>query len=172
MPAKKKPTKKKKAKPAPKAKRVVRRVESMAVGDVVRMPTEIAAELEEYGLSRERFGRSVEAIEGIVCSIREIASGKLLAKTRGALEGFVLEILQDRTFLPQYSANRNSGGPKGSSVVRENPNWLRLRALLLEMAGRNQLISQASGGFGADPFETLLDGWRVVKLRANLVEVA
>ncbi len=140
------------------------------MGDVVRMPSEIVSELEQFGLKRELFGRNVDAVEGIVCSIRDITSGKLLAKTRGALEGFMVEILQDRTFLPQYSANRNSGGPKGTNVVRENPNWLRVRNLLIEMAGRNELMSQASGGFGSETFANLLDGWRVVKLRANLVQ--
>ncbi len=167
MPAKTK----KKSKPTVKAKSA-RRVESIAVGDVVRMPTEIASELAEHGLSRDRFGRNVDAVEGIVCSIRDISSGKLLAKTRGELDGYMLEILQDRTFLPQFSANKNSGGPKGTAVVRENPNWVRVRNVLLDMTGRSELISQASGGFGSEPFSALLDGWRVVKLRANLVVVA
>ncbi len=166
------PTKSKKSKPTPKAKGAGKHADSIAIGDVVRMPTEITSELSQYGLSRARFGRNVDAIEGIVCSIRDIGSGKLLAKTRGSLDGFMLEILQDRTFLPQYSANKNSGGPKGTQVVRENPNWLRTRALLLDMTQRGDLISQASGGFSSEPFSALLDGWRVIKLRANLVEVS
>ena len=164
--------KKMKKKPKPTLKGVKKRVESVAVGDVVRMPTELANELVQYGLSREVFGRNVEAIEGIVCSIRDINTGKLLAKTRGALDGYVVEILQDRTFLPQFSANKNSGGPRPIVVVRENPNWVRLRNTLLEMTARNELINQASGGFASAPFTMLLDGWRVVKLRANLVEVS
>jgi hypothetical protein len=106
-----------------------------------------------------------------VCSVRDIATGKLAVKTRGALEGYMIEILQDRTFLPQFSANKNTGGPKGPAIARENPNWVRVRNSLVEMAGKNELISQSSGGFSSEPFSVLLDGWRVVKLRANLVEV-
>jgi hypothetical protein len=160
----------KKTKPTLKSN-LTRGPESIAVGDSVRMPTEIENSFEHYDPRRALAGRGADTIEGLVCTIREIATGKLVAKTTKPLQSYVMEILQDRTFLPQFSANRNSGGPKGTNVVRENPNWTRVRGLLKEGAGRGELICQATGGLTKEPFVSILDGWRMVKIHANLVEL-
>lgn len=161
---------KKKAKPTPKP-RAVAKSEVVHVGDAVRMPTEASNTFSHYDPRQEIAGRGAGPIEGLVCAIREVATGKLVAKTSGALSGYVLEVLHDRTFHPQFSGNINSGGPKGSVIARENAKWARVRAHLMEMAKSGKLVSQATGALNAEPFASLLDGWRVVKLHADLVEL-
>jgi len=170
MPATKKVKKAKKAKPTPKS-RAAKGPGPVGVGDAVRMPTEVSNTFRHYDPRQEISGLGAGVVEGLVWSIREVASGKLVAKTSGALSRYVLEVLHDRTFHPQFSGNINSGGPKGSTVASENPKWVRIRALLQEMAKSGKLVSQASGGLTAEPFVTMLDGWRVVKLHAEVVEL-
>lgn len=160
----------KRPKPVPK-KDVHARPESVAVGDEVRLPVELPNQIRHYDPREEFLGRSGDGIEGIVYSIREIATGKLVAKTQGPLEKYVLEVLHDRTFHLQYSSARNTGGPKGASEVHDNQNWMRIREALRQMASRSELASQSPDRIRGDLFSSLLDGWRVVKLRANLVEV-
>jgi hypothetical protein len=167
-----KPTKKakKKTKPTPRP-RAAKGPDPVGVGDAVRMPTEASNTFRHYDPRQEIAGRGAGAIEGLVCAVREVATGKLVAKTKGPLSGYVLEVLHDRTFHPQFSGNINSGGPKGPIVARENAKWARIRGSLTEMAKSGKLVSQASGALGAEPFAGLLDGWRVVKLHADLVEL-
>lgn len=148
-----------------------KRPASISVGDEIRVPVEVARQLGVGESQRSQGDRGSEGIEGLVCSIRDIASGKLVAKTRGALEGFILEVLHDHTFHPQFSSARNTGGPKGPVEVHRNPTWLRMRDALQKMASGGELTSFAGGGAAAEPFASLLDGWRLVKLRANVTEV-
>lgn len=161
---------KKKAKSAPKP-RAAKKSEVVNVGDAVRMPTEASNTFSHYDPREEIAGRGSGPIEGLVCAIREVASGKLVAKTKGPLSSYVLEVLHDRTFHPQFSGNINSGGPRGPVVAKQNAKWERIRAHLAETAKTGKLVSQASGGLNAEPFVSLLDGWRVVKLHADLVEL-
>jgi hypothetical protein len=114
--------------------------------------------------------RTAEATEGIVCSIRDIRTGKLVPETKGALTGFVLEILHTQTFRFQFSSERNAPRPAGSEVPTDSPLWLKLRTLLREMAGRREFASAGSGALLEEPFASLLDGWRVVKVKAKAVE--
>ena len=111
-----------------------------------------------------------EATEGIVCSIREIASGKLVAKTKGEPGGYLLEVLHHRTFRPQFSSNRNTG-VSGRAQALQNVPWARLREILRESAKQHRLYSYASGGLPNEVFGSLLDGWRVVRVRAASVEL-
>lgn len=156
-----------KRRPAAKPKR---RQTAVAVGDAVRLPAEAHNQISRYDPKLAPGGRSTEAIEGIVCSIRDIRSGKLVAKTRGDLAGFVLEILHAQTFRLQYSSEKNVAGAAASGIPAHNPLWSRLRALLQEMAARGELVSVSSGGLSQDPFASLLDGWRVVKVKAEAIE--
>jgi hypothetical protein len=148
-----------------------KRPATIAVGDEIRVPVEVVKQLRAGGNQRSMADPGSEGIEGLVCSIRDIASGKLVAKTHGALEGFILEVLHDRTFHPQFSSARNTGGPKGPVEVHRNPTWLRMRDALQKMASSGGLTSLTAGGAAAEPISSLLDGWRVVKLRASVAEV-
>ncbi len=147
-------------------------LKAVAVGDVVRFPSDLRNQISRYDADVARGAHGSEAVEGIVCSIRKIATGKLVAKTRGPISGFVLEIIHHHTFTPHYASDRNTGGPRGPEDVRDNPTWARLRQVLHEMADRQQLISAASGGLVEEPLGPLLDGWRVVKVRADSVQSA
>jgi hypothetical protein len=165
--APRKRSKKKKKKSAPKRQR---RQTPVAVGDGVRLPVETPNLISRYDPKLALGARGAEGIEGIVCSIRDIRTGKLVAKTRGDLTGFVLEILHTQTFGPQYSSERNTAGASGSSAPSDSPVWLKLRGVLQELASRRELVSASAGVLSREPFAELLDGWRVVKMKAEAVD--
>jgi len=164
--SKKKP--KSKGKPKARPKRPLVRV---AVGDAVRLPADTSNQMARYDPGFLGAARGAEAIEGIVCSIRQISSGKLVPVTQGKLQGYVLEVLHSHTFAPQFSSTRNTGGPRGPERVSDSPSWKRLRVLLREMASERQFVSAAPGGLAREPFASLLDGWRVIKVRAEVIEL-
>jgi hypothetical protein len=161
-----------KSRPVPKTG-VHKRPDAVAVGDEVRLPVEMANQFRHYDARQELLGRTGDAIEGLVCSIREILTGKRVAKTHGPLEKYVLEIVHNRTFSAQYGSRQNnrdrSGRPAADLAACEAR--LRLADLLRQAASNGEVAGQASDLLTKDPFAALLDGWRVVKLRANLVEV-
>jgi hypothetical protein len=161
-----KKAKKKAARRRAKAKKALRAV---AVGDAVKLPADARNLIGRYDPSVAHGARGAETIEGIVCSIRAIRTGRLVAKTRGSLAGFVLEIIHSATFRRDASA-KSAAGARGNGRLTESPVWRRLRELLRESAGTKQLLSAASGGLSGDPYSSLLDGWRVVKVKAELVE--
>jgi len=105
-----------------------------------------------------------------VASIRNVGTGKFVAKTRGDLGRFVLEILHSHTFRFQFSSERNSPGVGVQDVPSQNPVRQRIQALLREMAGGKELLSGTAGLLSQEPFASLLDGWRVVKVKAESVE--
>jgi hypothetical protein len=164
--AKKRPKRRAKAKSSrrPKAR-------AIAVGDVIRLPAEERNQIIRYDPQVGGSKRGVGGIEGIVCVIRQIATGKPMRQTRGPLAGFVLEILHSRTFDSQFSAPRNTGGAKAPGAVSESPTWARTRDALREMKTKGQLVGDVSALLRSDPFSSLLDGWRVVKVRADLVDI-
>lgn len=163
--AKKRVSGKKKAAP----KRARRRT-PVAVGDAVRLPSDIHNEIKRYDPRMARAARAPEVIEGIVCSIRNIATGKLVPKTRGDLNGFVVEVLHAHTFHFQLSSEKNRAGLAGSDAATQSPVLHKIRALLAEMVARKELVSGSSGVLSEEPFASLLDGWRVVKMKAEAVE--
>ena len=147
-------------------------LKTVQVGDAVRFPAEARNQIGRYDPHTARAARGAEGIEGIVCSIRDIGTGKLVGKSRGDLSGFVLEVLHHQTFQLHYASDRNTGGPRGPENVKENPTWLRVREVLREMSANNQLVSVATGGLSEEPVRPLLDGWRIVKVKAEYVESA
>jgi len=161
---------KKKAKPKAKP-RAKRAPVAVAVGDAVRLPPETRNQVSRYDARIARAARGADAVEGIICSIREIGTGKLVPKTSKSMEGYVLEVLHNDTFTVQFSSSRNTGGPKGPDRVSDNPSWKRLRAMLREMASQQQLFSAGSAGLSREPLSSLLDGWRVIKVRAEQIEL-
>jgi hypothetical protein len=157
------------AKPARKAGRP-KRPPVVGVGDSVLVRVD-EVNPARAGRDEARPPQGGEATEGLVCSIREIATGKLVGKTKGALTEYVLEVLHQRTFKSQFSSSQNTGGRRGPNDVSSNPAWVKLRGLLREMAARSEFVSQASGGLSQQVFGSLLDGWRMVKVRAQMVEL-
>jgi hypothetical protein len=142
----------------------------VAIGDAVRIPAEERNLIGRYDPAAAQDGRGREGIEGVVCSVREIRTGKLVPKTSGDLSDFVLEVVHSQTFRLHYASDRNTGGPRGPEDFRENPVWQTLRAALREMAASKKLVSTAGGGMAEEPLRSLLDGWRVVKVKAQHVE--
>jgi len=147
-------------------------VRSVSVGDLVRIPPDAYTAIRGYAPHIAAQARSAEAIVGVVCSIRNIGTGNLVTQTRGDLTGYVLELIHSQTFRPHYGSDRNTGGPKGPEDIRENPVLKRLRGILQDLARKGHKISTAGVGFTEEPLKSLLDGWRAVKVKAEVVESA
>jgi len=157
---------KKKAIRRPRKKKPLKRV---AVGDMVTVPTENRGE-GEGGVGSWAARGAAEAVLGLVCSIRAIATGKLVGKTRGNLSGYLLEVIHSESFLSQGVSSVNRGGPRRFGQLRQSAAWWETRALLRELAGKQDLVSAASGRLSEEPFGALLDGWQVMKVKADAVE--
>ena len=142
---------------------------AISVGDAVMLPSGVQNQIRRYDAHATLGGRGTEAVSGLVCSIRQVATGKFTAKTRGDLKDYVLEILHSRTFETQFSSATNTGGPKGPEVVSDNPSWSRLQSILRQQAQRKQLASYGSGNAAREVFGPLLDGWRLVKMKAEFI---
>ncbi len=157
----------------PRARNIQRRKPAtlavVAVGDAVRIPAEGGNLIGRYD-PKAALEQRGEVIEGVVCSIRQIATGKLVPKTSGDLSGYVLEVVHNQTFRLHYGSDRNTGGPRGPDDIRENPVWQRLRSALQELAASKKLVSISTGSVSDQSLRSLLDGWRVVKVKAQQVE--
>jgi len=146
------------------------RLKVVSVGDAVRVPAEARNRIGRYDTGLAKAGRGTQPIEGIVASIRRVSTGELVSATRGDISNYVIEIVHNETFMRPFSSDRNTGGPRGPENVRANAAWNTLGETLRRMAGKSQFVSTAGGQFGEEPFRSLLDGWRVVKVRAEHVE--
>ena len=176
MPARKKAKKQAKRRSSASARRrpdaTEKALTQVVVGDAVRFPGDVRNQMTRYDANVSPDARGSEAVEGVVCSIRNISTGKLVGKTRGDVSGYVLEIVHHQTFRLHYASDLNTGGPRGPDDIRRNPIRARLRELLIAMAAKKQYISAASGGLAQEPLLSLLDGWRVVKVKAERVQSA
>lgn len=172
MPPKKK-AKKKSVRPRRPVRKARRRpsaaLATVGVGDAVRIPADVHNLIGRYDPKAAQEQRGA-VIEGIVSSIRQIATGRLVPKTSGDLSGYVLEVVHTQTFRLHYASDRNTGGPRGPEDVRENPVWRRLRDALRELAASKRLVSVSASGMSDQSLRSLLDGWRVVKVKAQHVE--
>lgn len=163
---------KKRPKRSAKAKSTRRpKAQPIAVGDAVRLPPEERNQILRYDPQVGGSRRGAGGIAGIVCVIRQIATGKPVRQTKGPLAGFVVEILHSRTFEFEFSAPGNTGGAKAPGAVGESPAWTRVREALRGMKTQSELVGNASSLLGREPFGSLLNGWRVVKVRADLVDI-
>jgi len=154
--------------PAPKRSKV-----SLSVGDEVRVPAGAPNLFSRYTLPTGSWQRSAPLIQGIICSIRHLPTGRLVAKTTLAINQYVLEVLHDQSFQEGFaSAGNAASAGRPSDRITQNPLWQRVRQSLADLAAQGQLVSQAAGTLYSSPVASLLDGWRVVKVWAEQIEPA
>ncbi len=128
---------------------------SVAVGDEIHvLEAGLPEQYKRLAVSR---GRSV--LSGIVCSIRNVKTGKLVPKAAGRMSDYVLEILDTQTFDPAFSSARNTGGPAPKQAVAQ---------AVKKAAQAGRLMSDAAGSLREGPLARL-DGWRIVKFVASEV---
>ena len=151
------------------------RSKAISVGDHIRLPASAFNEVLRYGPQRGPGRRASEGVQGIVFSIREIATGKLVGLAAGDLRRYVFAIVDDQCFDRAFASESNCEGSKGPDRVTDNSIWQHLANELRQRAERRELLDQGGGGT-AEPLRAILDGWRIVKLRAaeleNLTESA
>lgn len=139
---------------------------TLAIGDHVRLKTRDANQYQSYQISGSQVAFMREPADGLILSIRDLRTGTLVKETSGELGGYVFELVFDNTFSPKYASTRNA--PRTADRPTATPGWNRLRATLREMAGKDELLSTATPGFFTDGvLSKMLDGWKVIKVRAE-----
>jgi hypothetical protein len=142
----------------------------LAPGDEVRLPLRIHNRVHGYDPRLLREDVPSRAIEGLVLSVREIATGKLVPLASGEFSQYVLEVLHNRSFDAIFSSTQNAGKSTMGQRPQNTPMWARVKSALHQMGAERKLISLADGTLNASPLATMLDGWRIVKVRANEIE--
>jgi hypothetical protein len=138
---------------------------TLAVGDHVRLKARIANQHQSFQLTRDEMATQHEPVDGIVLSIREIGSGKLVRETDGPLDAYVIELLNERTFSARFASTRNA--PRGTDHPTAAPSWDRLRRALNDAALQGVLYSSTMPAlFTESPLAKLLDGWKVLRVRS------
>ncbi len=160
-----------KAKIQPKAKKAPARRRPVALGAVVRIPRGLAPTAGGDNLRSPRSSPGQREMRGIVCAIRDVTSGKPVVKTRGDLGKFVLELLHDMTFDREYSSAQNAGGRGPAASEGLGQAWERVRALIQEKVAAAPGPMPAMMMLADEDFRRSLDGWRLIKVRADSVVV-
>ena len=141
----------------------------LGVGDHVRLKSRAANLHQSYQLVESASTTILEPVEGLVFSIREISSGRLVKQAEGKLEHYVVELLYDHTFNARYASLRNA--PRGADHPSTTTGWRRLCAALRSAAERGQFFSSASLNLLTEsPLTQLLDGWKVIKIQTTNLE--
>lgn len=141
----------------------------LAVGDHVRLKSRAANQHQSFQLTRDELSTQYEPVDGIILSIRDIATGRLLPRTEGYLEQYVIELLNERTFSVRYASQRNA--PRGTDHPSAAPAWNRLRDALRQSAENGVLYSSGLPTLFTDsPLAKLLDGWKVLRVRTSEIE--
>jgi hypothetical protein len=155
---------------AAKAKQKKTEPTSISVGDQVRVPLEVDNAYAGYQMPVEQKRAMEEPVEGLVCSIRHVPTGKLVKTASGAMDEYVFEILHSRSFNPRFSSDYNVGKSKVPRLVQEYETWSAVRTALRELAAKGELLSDARGELAKQALAPNLDGWRVVKMRSSVIE--
>ena len=136
--------------------------QTLTIGDRVRLKSRMANEYLSMRDANGEMASAREPMEGMVFSIRDVATGRLVAEATGDLTQYVIEIVYDHTFNARYASLRNA--PRGSDSIYGTPGWKKMQAALRAAAQKGELF--ATGMMkAADPtILSLLDGWKVVKI--------
>lgn len=141
----------------------------LAVGDHIRLKARDNNQHQAYRSGASEVVTFHESVDGLVLSIRDVRTGQLKDKTKGALDQYVIEIVYSRTFNPRYSSLRNAA--RGVEDPTTTGGWRKLRAVLRKSVEEGKLYSAGSPELLADsPLTSLLDGWKVVKVWSQELE--
>lgn len=141
----------------------------LAPGDEVRVPLRVHNSYPGYDPRSLAEDVPTRAIEGIILSIRDIATGHLVPLATGNFDQYVLEIIHNRSFDAAFGSQQNSSKMPPGSPPQASPLWNKSCMLIKQLAAERKLISSADGSVYKSPLANLLDGWRIVKVRADQV---
>ncbi|HEX2951760.1 MAG TPA: hypothetical protein VHV83_19670 [Armatimonadota bacterium] len=136
-----------------------------AVGDHIRLKDRVANSYPAYQITDTQVAFSRVPADGLVLSIREISTGRLVTETTENVDKYIIEVLYDNTFNPRYASSRNA--PRTAERATATPAWNRIRHILKGMAEKGELMATGSPTFFTDsPLSKLLDGWKVIKVNS------
>ena len=135
----------------------------VAVGDAVRLPL---TEKNDYAPGQAAVaGSGAGALEGLVCSIRQVATGEFVATAADNLRQYVIEVLVSKTFHPAFASAQNLG-PTAVHRVMDNPVWQSVRDRLVDLRNQGQLPAGGPAVLSG-PLKDLVDTWGLVRIRAK-----
>lgn len=142
---------------------------ALAVGDHVRLKARDGNQHKSFHVSKAESASFREPVDGMVLSIREVRSGKLVPATKGEFDQYIVEMIYSQTFNAKFASLRNA--PRGSEDPLTTVSWRRLRAALRATIEKDELFSTAMPSLLTDsPLATLLDGWKVIKVWSTELE--
>ncbi|MHB9131373.1 MAG: hypothetical protein ACYDBB_09825 [Armatimonadota bacterium] len=142
---------------------------TLAVGDYVRLKSYTANENKSAEVTNNRSISAYAPIDGLVLSIREVRSGRMVDKAKGEPSDFVVEVVVDASFSTRYASLRNA--PRGSDRPALTPTWRQLSVHLRALAEKGQLFSTATPEqLAGSPLGKVLDGWKVLKVWSHELE--
>ena len=140
--------------------------QALAVGDYVRLKTRDGNQHISYKAGAGEVTSYREPIDGLILSIRDVKSGKLVPATERSIDQYVVELVYTRTFNTRFASLRNA--PRGTDDPTSTAGWKRLRATLRKAVEEGNLYSTAVPDLLTNsPLASLLDGWKVVKIWAQ-----
>lgn len=145
------------------------RAPTPAVGDEVRVPADARNEHARYGHPPAREGAR-DPLDGIIAAILEIATGERVKVAAGDPRRYVFDLLHNHTFDPRVSSKLNSEGATAGRV-QDSPAYRQVQRALRERAGAAVSRLSAEDQLGQQPFSSLLDGWRLVRVCTSRLEV-
>jgi len=141
----------------------------LAVGDHVRLKARDGNQHASYQAGADELSSYRDPVDGLVLSIRDVQTGKLVPATDQLLDNYVVEVIYSRTFSARFASVRNA--PRGTEDPTITAAWKRLNAALRKSAEEGKLYSTAMPDLFADsPLANLMDGWKVVKIWAQDME--
>lgn len=143
----------------------------LAPGDEVRLPLRIHNRFAGYDPRLLREDAPSRQIEGLVLSIRDIATGQLVPLASGEFSQYVVEVLHNRSFDASFSSVANAGKATMGMRPQNAPAWAKVKSVLKQLGAERKLVSTADNSINTSPLTELLDGWRVVKVKADQLEM-
>lgn len=136
---------------------------SLAIGDHVRLKYRAANQHSSAMITDVQVAPAREPVDGLVLSIRDINSGRLVKLATGNFDQYVIEVLYDRTFNPKFSSLSNA--PRTTERPSVARAFRQMRAALRAMADKGELFTTSSETILTDsPLSKMLDGWKVIKV--------
>jgi hypothetical protein len=142
----------------------------LAPGQEVRLPLRVHNLFAGYNPRLLREDVPSRQIEGLVLSIREIATGKMVGLAVGDFDKYVIEVIHNRSFDASFASTGNAGKATMGERPQNTKMWAKLKATLHQMGQERKLVSTTDDSFAKSALPELLDGWRVVKVRASEIE--
>lgn len=136
---------------------------ALAIGDHVRLKARVANQHKSFQVTGSEVASNYEPVDGLVFSIRDIATGDLVAATASDPSNYVIELLINRTFNTKFASMKNA--PRTSEQESATPAYKKVRKGLRDAANAGQFFTSIDpASYITSPLAKQLDGWKIIKV--------